>query len=44
MARAEGLTREDLKITAVGGAPARHTLLKDGKIDASGHAANAAQL
>jgi ABC-type nitrate/sulfonate/bicarbonate transport system substrate-binding protein len=34
MARAEGLTREDLKITAVGGAPARHTLLKDGKIDA----------
>jgi NitT/TauT family transport system substrate-binding protein len=34
MARAEGLTREDLKITAVGGAPARHGLLKDGKIDA----------
>ena len=34
MARAEGLTREDLKITAVGGAPARHVLLKDGKIDA----------
>ena len=34
MARAEGLTREDLKITAVGGAPARHILLKDGKIDA----------
>ena len=34
MARAEGLTREDLNITAVGGAPARHGLLKDGKIDA----------
>jgi ABC-type nitrate/sulfonate/bicarbonate transport system substrate-binding protein len=34
MARAEGLTRDDLKITAVGGAPARHILLKDGKIDA----------
>src|SRR5262245_4218268 len=34
MARAEGLTREDLNITTVGGAPARHGLLKDGKIDA----------
>ena len=34
MAHAEGLTREDLNITAVGGAPARHGLLKDGKIDA----------
>jgi ABC-type nitrate/sulfonate/bicarbonate transport system substrate-binding protein len=34
MARAEGLTREDLKITVVGGAPARQTLFKDGKIDA----------
>ena len=34
MARAEGLTREDLNINAVGGAPARHILLKDGKIDA----------
>jgi ABC-type nitrate/sulfonate/bicarbonate transport system substrate-binding protein len=34
MARAEGLTRDDLQITAVGGAPARHILLKDGKIDA----------
>ncbi len=43
MARAEGLTRADLNITAVGGAPARHALLKDGKIDA-GHAADAAQL
>src|SRR5262245_3003283 len=28
MARAEGLSAEDLKITPVGGAPARHTLLK----------------
>ena len=34
MARAEGLSAEDLKITPVGGAPARHTLLKDNKIDA----------
>src|SRR4029079_11971712 len=34
MARAEGLSAEDLKITPVGGAPARQTLLKDNKIDA----------
>ncbi len=34
MAKAEGLAPADLKITAVGGAPARWTLLKDGKIDA----------
>ncbi len=33
MARAEGLTRADLNINAVGGAPARHALLKDGKIE-----------
>src|SRR5437868_1397650 len=34
MAKAEGLAASDLKISAVGGAPARQTLLKDGKIDA----------
>ena len=34
MALAEGLTRQDLKITSVGGAPARQGLFKDGKIDA----------
>jgi ABC-type nitrate/sulfonate/bicarbonate transport system substrate-binding protein len=34
MAKAEGLAAADLKISAVGGAPARQTLLKDGKIDA----------
>ena len=34
MAKAEGLSAADLKITAVGGAPARQILLKDGKIDA----------
>jgi ABC-type nitrate/sulfonate/bicarbonate transport system substrate-binding protein len=34
MAKAEGLAPDDLKITRVGGAPTRHTLLKEGKIDA----------
>ena len=34
MLRAEGLTPEDVKITPVGGAPARKPLLKEGKIDA----------
>jgi ABC-type nitrate/sulfonate/bicarbonate transport system substrate-binding protein len=34
MARAEGLMPGDLKITVVGGAPARWTLLKEDKIDA----------
>ena len=34
MAKAEGLTAADLKISAVGGAPARQVLLKEGKIDA----------
>ena len=34
MAKAEGIAAADLKISAVGGAPARQTLLKDGKIDA----------
>jgi len=34
MAKAEGIGATDLKISAVGGAPARQTLLKEGKIDA----------
>ena len=34
MAKAEGLSAADLKIDAVGGAPARQVLLKEGKIDA----------
>src|SRR5262245_20279417 len=34
MARTEGLLTTDLKLTAVGGAPTRHKLLQDGKIDA----------
>ena len=34
MAKAEGLSAADLKISAVGGAPARQTMLKEGKIDA----------
>jgi len=34
MAKAEGLSAADLKINAVGGAPARQVLLKEGKIDA----------
>jgi NitT/TauT family transport system substrate-binding protein len=34
MAKAEGLAPGDLKITRVGGAPTRHTLLQEGKIDA----------
>jgi ABC-type nitrate/sulfonate/bicarbonate transport system substrate-binding protein len=34
MTKAEGLAATELKISAVGGAPARQTLLKDGKIDA----------
>jgi NitT/TauT family transport system substrate-binding protein len=34
MAKAEGLSAGDLKMRAVGGAPARQTLLKEGKIDA----------
>jgi ABC-type nitrate/sulfonate/bicarbonate transport system substrate-binding protein len=34
MARAEGLAAADLKINAVGGAPARQIMLKEGKIDA----------
>lgn len=34
MAKAEGIAAAELKISAVGGAPARQTLLKDGKIDA----------
>jgi ABC-type nitrate/sulfonate/bicarbonate transport system substrate-binding protein len=34
MAKAEGLSANDLKISAVGGAPARQTMLKEGKIDA----------
>ncbi len=34
MLRAEGVSPTDLKINPVGGAPARWTLLKDGKIDA----------
>ena len=34
MAKAEGLAPTDLGITAVGGAPRRHILLKEGKIDA----------
>ena len=33
MAKAEGLAPDAFKMTRVGGAPARHTLLKDGKID-----------
>jgi ABC-type nitrate/sulfonate/bicarbonate transport system substrate-binding protein len=34
MAKAEGLSATDLKISAVGGAPARQLMLKEGKIDA----------
>jgi len=34
MAKAEGLSAADLKISTVGGAPARQILLKEGKIDA----------
>jgi len=34
MAKAEGLSAADLKISAVGGAPARQIMLKEGKIDA----------
>jgi ABC-type nitrate/sulfonate/bicarbonate transport system substrate-binding protein len=34
MLKAEGIDAADLKITQVGGAPARATLLKEGKIDA----------
>jgi NitT/TauT family transport system substrate-binding protein len=34
MAKAEGLSASDLKINAVGGAPARQVMLKEGKIDA----------
>ena len=34
MAKAEGVAAADLKISAVGGAPARQAMLKDGKIDA----------
>jgi ABC-type nitrate/sulfonate/bicarbonate transport system substrate-binding protein len=34
MAKAEGLAAADLKISAVGGAPARQVMLKEGKIDA----------
>ena len=34
MAKAEGVSATDLKINAVGGAPARQILLKEGKIDA----------
>jgi NitT/TauT family transport system substrate-binding protein len=34
MAKVEGLAANDLKITRVGGAPTRHTLLQEGKIDA----------
>ena len=34
MAKAEGVSAADLKIHAVGGAPARQVLLKEGKIDA----------
>jgi NitT/TauT family transport system substrate-binding protein len=34
MAKAEGLLAADLKISAVGGAPARQIMLKEGKIDA----------
>jgi ABC-type nitrate/sulfonate/bicarbonate transport system substrate-binding protein len=34
MAKAEGLSPADLKINAVGGAPARQVMLKEGKIDA----------
>src|SRR6185436_8973836 len=34
MAKAEGLSAADLKISAVGGAPARQVMLKEGKIDA----------
>jgi len=34
MAKAEGVSAADLKINAVGGAPARQILLKEGKIDA----------
>jgi ABC-type nitrate/sulfonate/bicarbonate transport system substrate-binding protein len=34
MAKAEGLSAADLKINAVGGAPARQVMLKEGKIDA----------
>src|SRR3954447_13417515 len=34
MAKAEGLNAADLKINAVGGAPARQVMLKEGKIDA----------
>jgi hypothetical protein len=34
MAKAEGIAATELKISAVGGAPVRQTLLKDGKIDA----------
>src|SRR4029077_13780074 len=34
MGKAEGLSAADLKINAVGGAPARQVMLKEGKIDA----------
>jgi ABC-type nitrate/sulfonate/bicarbonate transport system substrate-binding protein len=34
MAKAEGLAANDLKISVVGGAPARQVMLKEGKIDA----------
>jgi len=34
MARVEGLLPGDIRLTAVGGAPARHKLLQEGKIDA----------
>jgi ABC-type nitrate/sulfonate/bicarbonate transport system substrate-binding protein len=34
MAKAEGLAAADLKISAVGGAPTRQVMLKEGKIDA----------
>jgi ABC-type nitrate/sulfonate/bicarbonate transport system substrate-binding protein len=34
MAKAEGVAAADLKINAVGGAPARQVMLKEGKIDA----------
>jgi len=34
MAKAEGLAAADLRINAVGGAPARQVMLKEGKIDA----------
>jgi NitT/TauT family transport system substrate-binding protein len=34
MAKAEGVSAADLKINAVGGAPARQVMLKEGKIDA----------